>query len=301
MANKVDQMRAFQAVVETGGFTRATERIGMSRAAVSRHIIELEDRLGVRLLNRTTRQTSLTEVGGAFYEKCCRILEEIDHAERSVSDTSSGPQGNLRVVAPVNFGLRDLGEAVVAFLREFPSIQLDLSLNDQTVDPMEGGYDIAIRVRMSEPQIPKTLDIARLSQSTRMLCASPDYLARHGEPDSPEALAAHQCLSYSYVDDPGTWRLSRDGKEHAVAVSSRITTSAGHVIAAAAEQGLGIAYGPVAFFRSHLADGTVRQVLADYELPRASIFSLSARSRYVPAKIGAFNTFMERFFVGRIF
>lgn len=301
MANKVDQMRAFQAVVETGGFTRATGRIGISKAAVSRHILDLEDRLGVRLLNRTTRQMNVTEVGGSFYEKCCRILEEIDHAERSVSDSTSGPQGTLRVVAPVNFGLSDLGEAVVEFLREFPFIQLDLSLNDQTVDPMEGGYDIAIRVRLSEPQLPKTLDISRISQSTRILCASPEYLEQHGEPDVPDALSRHQCLSYSYVDDPGIWRLSRDGQDYVVPVSSRITTSAGGVIATAAEQGLGIAYGPEAFFREQLAKGTIRQVMSDYELPRASIFSLSARSRYVPAKIGAFNTFMERFFIGRIF
>ena len=273
----------------------------MSRAAVSRQIIDLEDRLGVRLLNRTTRQTSLTEVGGSFYEKCCRILEDIDNAERSVSDSSSGPQGMLRVVAPINFGLSDIGQAVVEFLREFPLIQLDLSLNDQLVDPMEGGFDIAIRLRQSEPQLPKTLDISRISQSTRILCASPEYLDLQGEPDEPEALGQHQCLSYSYVEDPSIWRLSRDGHDYVVPVSSRITTSAGRVIAAAAEQGLGIAYGPEAFFREQLANGTVKQVLCDYKLPRASIFSLFARSRYVPAKIGAFNSFMERFFIGRIF
>ena len=301
MANQIDQMRAFTAVVETGGFTRATGRTGMSRAAVSRQIIDLEDRLGVRLLNRTTRQMSVTEVGGSFYEKCCRILEDVDNAERSVSDSSSGPQGTLRVVAPVNFGLSDIGQAVVDFLREFPLIQLDLSLNDQMVDPMEGGFDIAIRLRQSEPQLPKTLDISRISQSTRILCASPEYLVLNGEPDEPDALGQHQCFSYSYVEDPSICRLSRDGHEYVVPVSSRITTSAGRVIAAAAEQGLGIAYGPEAFFREQLAKGTVKQVLCDYELPRASIFSLFARSRYVPAKIGAFNTFMERFFIGRIF
>jgi DNA-binding transcriptional LysR family regulator len=301
MANQLDQMRAFTAVVETGGFTRATGRTGMSRAAVSRQIIDLEDRLGVRLLNRTTRQMSLTEEGGSFYEKCCRILEDINNAERSVSDSSSGPQGTLRVVAPVNFGLSDIGQAVVEFLQEYPLIQLDLSLNDQLVDPMDGGFDIAIRLRQSEPQLPKTLDLSRISQSTRILCASPEYLASNGEPDEPDALGQHKCLSYSYVEDPSIWRLSRNGKEYVVPVSSRITTSAGRVIAAAAEQGLGIAYGPEAFFREQLAKGTVRQVLCDYELPRASIFSLFARSRYVPAKISAFNSFMEQFFVGRIF
>ncbi len=301
MANQLDQMKAFTAVVETGGFTKATRRTGTSRAAVSRHILDLEERLGARLLNRTTRQMSLTDVGGNFYERCRRILDEIDVAERSVSDSSSGPQGTLRVVAPINFGLNDLGDGVVQFLREFPLIRLDLSLNDQLVDPMEGGFDIAIRLLQSEPRIPKTLGIHRLFQSTRMLCASPGYLDRNGEPTTPDDLARHQCLSYSYVEDPGIWRLSRNGQDYAVPVSSRVTTSAGRVIAAAAEQGLGIAYGPEAFFREQLAGGTVRQVMSGYDLPRASIYSLFARSKYVPAKIDAFNGFMERFFDGKIF
>lgn len=301
MANHLDQMKAFIAVVETGGFTKATGRTGLSRAAVSRLVIELEDRLGVRLLNRTTRQMSVTEDGQSFYEKCRNIMEEIDNAERGVSDTASGPQGTLRVVAPINFGLNDLGQGVVEFLQAFPRIRLDLSLNDQLVDPMEGSFDIAIRLLQSEPQIPKTLDFVLLSQSTRMLCASPDYLHVHGEPKTPEALGEHQCLSYSYMDNPSIWSLSRDGQDYVVPVTSRVTTSAGRVISTAAAQGLGIAYGPEAFFRDQLAQGTVKQVLIDYELPRASIYSLFARSRYVPAKIGAFNTFMEKFFVGRIF
>ncbi len=301
MANHLDQMRAFKGVVEAGGFSRATGRTGMSRAAVSRHIGELEDRLGIRLLHRTTRHMSLTEAGEAFYEKCSRILEDIENAERSLTDAATGPQGALRVVAPVNFGLMDLGEAVVAFLREFPLIQLNLSLNDQPVDPMQGGFDIAIRLSRTEPELPKTLDMALLSQSTRILCASPDYLKKNGCPDHPDALRDHQCLSYSYVEDPAIWRLTRDGTENVVPITARVTTSAGRVLTSAAEEGLGIAYGPLAFFRDHLAKGTLTRVLGDYEVPRASIFSLFERSRYVPAKIGAFNNFMERFFDGRIY
>jgi DNA-binding transcriptional LysR family regulator len=293
-------MKAFVAVIEAGGFTRATERMGMSRAALSRLVIALEDRLGVRLLNRTTRQMNVTEIGRSYYEKCCHILEDIDNAERSVSSSTSGPQGMLRVVAPVNYGLHDLGQGVVEFLKEFPLIRLDLSLNDQLVDPMEGGFDIAIRLLQSEPQIPKTLGISRLIQSTRMLCASPEYLASIGEPKTPDMLGQHQCLSYSYVEDPGIWSLSRDGQDYLVPVTSRVTTSSGRVLSEAAVQGLGIAYGPVAFFREQLAQGTVQQVLGEYDLPRASIYSLFARSRYIPAKIKAFNTFMEQFFVGRI-
>jgi len=301
MANHLDQMKAFIAVVETGGFTKATASTGLSRAAVSRLVIDLEDRLGVRLLNRTTRQMSVTEEGRSFYERCRGILEEIDSAERSVSDTASGPQGTLRVVAPINFGLNDLGQGVVEFLEKYPLIKLDLSLNDQLIDPMEGSFDIAVRLLHSDLIIPKTLDFHLLAQSTRMLCASPDYLRDHGEPGTPEDLAQHQCLSYSYMENPSIWHLSRDGEDFVVPVNSRITTSAGRVISAAVGHGLGVAYGPEAFFREQLANGTVKQLLTNYDLPRASIYALFARSRYVPAKIVAFNTFMEKFFVGRIF
>ncbi len=197
--------------------------------------------------------------------------------------------------------MNDLGQGVVEFLQTYPSIRLDLSLNDQMVDPMDGGFDIAIRLLHNEPQIPKTLGITRLIQSTRMLCASPAYLAQNGEPFSPADLNQHQCLSYSYVEDPSIWRLSRGKQDFLIPVSSRVTTSSGRVISSAAERGLGIAYGPEAFFREQLKNGTVRQVMSDYKLPRASIYSLFARSRYIPAKIEAFNDFMERFFVGKIF
>jgi len=145
--------------------------------------------------------------------------------------------------------LNDLGQGVVEFLQTYPSIRLDLSLNDQMVDPMDGGFDIAIRLLHNEPQIPKTLGITRLIQSTRMLCASPAYLAQNGEPFSPADLNQHQCLSYSYVEDPSIWRLSRGKQDFLIPVSSRVTTSSGRVISSAAERELGIAYGPEAFFR----------------------------------------------------
>lgn len=300
VTNRFEQMRAFAGVVESGGFSKSTQRTGMSRAVVSRHVLELEDRLGARLLNRTTRQVNLTETGQIFYEKCRRLLDELEEAERGVSGVSAGPQGRLRVVAPINFGLADLGPAVAEFLLEYTEIKIELSLNDHQIDPIESGYDIAIRVRQSAPALPMTLDAATIARSTRILCASKDYLNSHNEPQHPDDLRQHSCLSYSYVDDPAVWELERDGTVFNVPIQGRIVTSAGPVLATAAERGLGIAYGPKAFFREPLASGTVRQILSDYSLPRAGVYSLYERSRHVPEKIVAFNRFMKEFFTGRI-
>lgn len=300
MANRFDQMRAFTAVVESGGFSRAASRAGVSRAAVSRLVGDLEARLGARLLNRTTRRMHLTEVGSSFYERCRHLLDDLEDAERGVSDAAAGPQGRLRVVAPVNFGLSDLGEGIAQFLQAYPNIRFNLDLNDQFIDPVEGGFDIAIRLCHTEPQLPKTLDAALLNHSTRVLCASPDYLGAYGEPERPQDLSSHQCISFSYIEDPSVWRLYSGKREFAVPIDSRITTSSERVITAAAVEGLGIAYGPRAFFRDQIAAGTLRQVLDKFSLPRASVYSLFVRSPFVPAKISAFNAFMQQFLAGRI-
>lgn len=296
MANRFEQMRAFAGVVEAGGFTRAIDRTGMSRAVISRNVLELEDRLGTRLLNRTTRQVSLTEAGRNFYEKCRRILDDLDAAERSAADEGSAPRGALRVVAPVNFGLSELGPAIADFLLQYANVRIELSLNDRIVDPIEAGYDVAIRVRQSAPEVPMTIDFEKITQSSRILCGSIEYLRNHGEPRKPADLHEHDCLCYSYVDEPTVWRLSRRGEDHAVHVRDRILTSASSVLATAAERGLGIAYGPAAFFRDGLNRGLLRRVLKNYELPQVAIYSLFARSKYVPPKLQAFNDFMRDYF-----
>jgi len=296
MANRFEQMRAFAGVVEAGGFTRAVDRTGMSRAVVSRNIQELEDRLGVRLLNRTTRQVSLTQAGNTFYEKCRRILDDLDEAERSISDEATGPRGVLRVVAPVNFGLSDLGPAIADFLLQFANIRIELSLNDRIVDPIEAGYDVAIRVRQTPPDLPMTLDACKITESSRILCGAPHYLRARGEPRTPQELSRYECLCYSYVEEPTVWRLTRSGEEHAVHVTSRIVTSASSVLATAAERGLGVAYGPTAFFRDALKRGALVRVLPEYDLPKVAIYSLFARGRHIPPKLQAFNAFMQDYF-----
>ncbi len=293
--DRFENARVFTTVIEAGGFTRAAERLGLSRAATSKHVLQLEARLGARLLNRTTRRVSVTAAGRTFYEQCRRILAELDEAERSASQLHNEPRGELRVVAPTNFGLAEIGTAITDFLVAYPQLRINLTLNDRLTDPIEGGYDIAISVDM--PRGASTsLVVRKLNTSRRILCAAPDYLTRRGTPQMPEDLAGHECLSYSYVAAPEEWHLIGVYGERVVKVSGPIVTSHRHVLRAAAARGLGIAYGPADFFRDDLKAGQLVPVLPDYQLPEATIYAVYPVSRQLSAKLKAFNDFMARYF-----
>jgi len=293
--DRLEQMRVLAAIVERGSFTGAAEHLGNSRANVSKYVAGLERRLGVRLLNRTSRRVSVTEAGRAFYERCRSILSEVEEAERSANKADRDISGELRVVAPVNFGRAAIGAAMVSFLRKYPKIKLDLRLNDRRVDPIDAGYDIAIRIGNSVFHASPNLGVCRISTTNRVLCASPDYLARRGVPHVPQDLAAHDCLSYSYVDEPQSWHLKKAKREYEVAVSGRIITSSGIVLNAAATAGFGIAYGPENFFRSALSAGRLKKVLPAYELPQFAVWSTFPMGKNPSAKVSAFNTFMTKF------
>jgi DNA-binding transcriptional LysR family regulator len=293
--DRFENARVFAAVVEAGGFTRAAERLGLSRAAASKHVLQLEDRLGARLLDRTTRRVSATAAGRRFYEQCRRILTEFDEAERSASALHQEPRGELRVIAPTNFGLTEIGTAITDFVVAFPRLRVNLTLNDRLTDPIEGGYDIAISVGMPRGTS-SSLIVRQLNTSRRILCAAPDYLKRRGTPQTPEDLVRHDCLSYSYIAEPDEWHLTGADGEQVVKVSGPIVTSHSEVLRTAALRGLGIAYGPINFFRSEIDGGRLTPVLPDYRLPGATIYAVYPASRQLSAKVKVFNDFMTRFF-----
>jgi DNA-binding transcriptional LysR family regulator len=293
--DRFENARVFTAVIEAGAFTRAAQRLGLSRAATSKHVLQLEQRLGARLLDRTTRRVSVTASGRTFYEQCRRILADFEAAERSASELHNEPRGELRVIAPTNFGLAEIGAAITDFLVAYPRLRINLTLNDRLTDPIEGGYDVAISV-----DIPRgastSLVVRKLNTSRRVLCAAPVYLTRRGTPQTPEDLAGHDCLSYSYVSVPEEWHLTGADGDRVVKVSGPIVTSHRHVLRAAAVRGLGIAYGPADFFRDDLKAGHLVAVLPDYELPEATIYAVYPASRQLSAKLKAFNDFMTRYF-----
>jgi DNA-binding transcriptional LysR family regulator len=293
--DRFENAQVFAAVVEAASFTRAAERLGLSRAAASKHVLQLEERLGARLLERTTRRVSVTAAGRTFYEQCRRILADFEEAERSASELHNEPRGELRVIAPTNFGLAEIGTAITDFLIAYPRLRINLTLNDRVTDPIEGGYDVAISVDMPRGAS-SSLVVRKLNTSRRVLCAAPDYLQRRGTPLKPEDLSGHDCLSYSYVSAPEEWHLTGAGGEHVVKVSGPLVTSHRHVMRAAALRGLGIAYGPADFFRDDVKAGRLAPVLPEYKLPEAMIYAVYPASRALSAKLKVFNDFMARFF-----
>ncbi len=293
--DRFENAKVFTAVVEAGGFTPAAERLGLSRAAASKHIQQLEERLGARLLERTTRRVSVTEAGRAFYQQCRRILADLEEAERAAGELHNEPRGELRVIAPTNFGLAELGTAIADLIIAFPRLHINLTFNDRVTDPIEGGYDVAISVGRPRGTA-SSLVVRKLNTSRRILCASPDYLSRRGVPKQPEDLGSHDCLSYSYLEQPDEWHLIGRGGERVVKVSGPIVTSHRQVLRTAAVRGLGIAYGPVIFFHEDMVAGRVVQVLPQFKLPEATIYAVYPAGRQLSAKVKAFNDFMARYF-----
>lgn len=290
MENLAD-IAVFVRVVERGSFTLAADDLALSRAAVSKYVTRLEERLGARLLHRTTRRLSLTEAGAALFEASHGALERIDEAESAVAEFQSTPRGRLKVSAPMSFGILHLARLLPAFAREYPQVALDLRLDDRLVNLVEEGIDVAVRIGVLRDS---TL-VARKVANTRMVvCASPAYLAEHGTPERPEDLASHDCLVYGWLPNAGVWRFASANEEMPVAVSGSLRVNNGIVLAQAAVDGLGIVVSPSFYVAELLRGGRLRRVLADFRLPDLGIHAVYPQTTHVPAKVRAFVDFLVR-------
>ena len=291
---QLDQLQAmavFARVAETGSFSEAARRLGLSKAAVSKRVARLEARLGVALVNRTTRHLSLTEAGAAFHEPCRQLIADADAAEAAVGHLASAPRGRLRVNAPMSFGQRHLAPAIGAFMRSYPELSVELDLSDRTVDLVEEGYDLAVRIGA----LPDSSLVARrLAPLHRHLVAAPAYLDRAGRPEHPSDLADHACLRYAYLASGRVWRL--DGGE-AVTVDGPLTANNGDVLLAAARDGMGIAFLPSFFTGPDLCAGMLERVLPGWTRePAGGIHAVFPPGRARAPKVRAFTDFLaERF------
>jgi len=291
--DRLAAMQAFARVAEAGSFSAAARQLGMAKSVVSKLVMGLENHLGARLINRTTRRLSLTEAGIAYYESCTRILAAVEEAELSVGRLQAVPRGRLKVNASMSFGFLHLAPAIPDFLAHHPEVEIDLTLNDQFTDLVQEGYDVAVRIGA----LPDSSLIARkLAPSRRVLCASPAYLDRHGVPQVPEDLARHNCLGYAYLVTGNEWRFRGPDREHAVRVSGNFDVNNGDALRAAALGGLGIAQLPTFIIGQDLAAGTLRCLLSDYVLPETNIHAVYPHNRHLSAKVRAFVDFLaERF------
>lgn len=291
--NKLLQMQVLVEVVHHGSFVGAAEALGMSKTAVSRHIGDLETRLGVRLLQRTTRRLSLTEEGQVFHAHCKDILTSVEEAEDEISTRTGSASGLLRISAPVTFGIRHLAPLWGKFQDRHPRVSLDIILADRVVDLVEEGYDLAIRIgRLAS----STLVSRKLATAHMVLCASPGYLRTHGAPSHPRELADHAILAYSYWSARDEWAF--EGPEGPVSVRTHpsLTTNSGDTCRVAALDDKGVILQPSFLVEDELAAGTLVELLPEYRAVELGIYAVYPTRKYVPAKVRALVDFLsERF------
>ncbi|MEC4723207.1 LysR family transcriptional regulator [Noviherbaspirillum sp. CPCC 100848] len=292
--DKLRSMEIFVAVIDSGSFTAAAERFGISPVMVGKHMRQLEERLGARLLARTTRRQSLTEIGRQYGERCRQILADIAAAETGAEAMRATPRGLLRVSAPVTFGSQRLAAAVADYLAQHPEVSVELVLNDRVVDMVEEGIDASIRIgNLDDSGL-----VARALLPYRMqICASPDYLARAGVPKTPPDLARHQCLDYLHWSRHLRWKLAGGGSPgdegaQAGAPASRFRSNNGQALRMAALRGYGIVMQAEMLLEEDIAAGRLQPLLQDYLPEPRPMHLLYPRDRQPTPKLTSFIDFM---------
>ncbi|GHD62902.1 LysR family transcriptional regulator [Thalassobaculum fulvum] len=288
MLDNLSAMASFARVVDEGSFSRAAIRLGLSKSAVSKQVARLEDRLGTRLLNRSTRRLSLTEAGLRLYERCQRIIAEAEAAEAEAGSLQSDPSGLLRVTTGVSFGQLHLARHLPALLDRHPGLAIDLVLNDRVVDMVEEGYDVALRIgRLAD----SSLIARRLAPVRRILAAAPAYLERHGAPSCPRDLQHHACLGYSLSLSGTVWALHGPDGVHNHRFQPRVVANNGDSLSAMAAGGLGIVHMPTFILARYMRRGELVRVLPGYELQPAALYAVYPPGRPLAAKVRAFIDF----------
>ncbi len=287
-------MGLFVKAVESGSFSAAARSINLTPSAVSKQISRLEDRLGARLFNRTTRQLAPTEEGRAYYERCRQILADIDEAEAAVTELNAQPRGALRVNMPVVFGRRHIVPILGQFLERHPYVSMELSMSDQFVDPIAEGADMLIRVGELKDS---SLIARKLAEARRVVAATPGYWKKNGKPEGPSDLRDHNCLVYSYLSSGNTWLMTdTKGKEHVIEATGSLTSNNGEVLLEAAIEGLGVVNLPTWMVGPDLEAGRLVEVLEEYAQPEPSVHVIYPPGRHLSAKVRAFVDFLAEHF-----
>jgi DNA-binding transcriptional LysR family regulator len=279
--DKLEAMSAFVRVVALGSYAEAGRALGITRSAVSKAVMELEQLLGARLLDRTTRRISVTEAGLAYYEQCVDIIARVEETEMQISRLHDEPRGVLRVNAPMSFGGLYLGPAIAAFMAGYPDLKIELTLNDRFIDPLEEGVDVTVRIGILRDS---SLIARRLCPAHRALVASPSYLKRHGMPEAPDDLAHHRCLVYGHTTTLQRWELNHNGQAIQVSVNSVLCSNNGDVLRAAAIGDQGITTLPTFLVGPDIKARRLEVVLPDYAPTSLGIYALYAPNRYLAAK-----------------
>ena len=280
--DRFEEMRVFAAVVDAGSFVGASAALEMSKAAVSRHVAELESRLGVRLLHRTTRRLSLTPEGEVFHVRCRELLGGVDEAEAEITSRSGEASGLLRINVPVSFGLLHLAPLWAEFMTQHPKVTLDVTLADRVVDLVEEGFDMAVRIA----RLPNSSLVSRALASTRLvLCASPAYLQARGWPTHPSDLAQHDVLAYSLFSMGDRWEFTGPEGDVSVKVTPRLRTNSGDTCRAAALRHQGIVLQPTFLIGADLLAGTLVEAMPAWHSVELGVYAVYPSRKFVSPKV----------------
>lgn len=285
----------FVAVMETGSFTAAADRIGTSSGQASKLVSRLESDLGVRLLHRTTRAVSATEAGQAYFERLRPLLDEFDSLDASVRDATRAPRGRLRLTAPLTFGTVELAPALSVFALRYSEIELDVSFSDRLVNVVDEGFDMAIRVGRPGDS---SLITRKLCDARIVVVGAPSYLRENGEPATPEDLARHECIIDTNYRDPRGWPFRVAGAERMAPVRGRIRYSNAEACLRAAEAGLGLTCVPGFVVAEAVRSGRVVRVLSGFETEPYGVYALHPQSRHLAAKVRVLIDFLAEHFRG---
>jgi DNA-binding transcriptional LysR family regulator len=284
----------FVKVVERSSFTAAAEALEMSQPVVSKAVTRLEEKLGARLLNRTTRRLSLTEAGSALYQKAAQALSQIEDAELDVAAFQTEPRGTLRVSAPASFAILHMGPLLAEFIARYPGVTMDFQLDDRTVDLVQEGFDLAIRIGELEDS---TLIARRIAPCRVVVCAAPAYLQKRGTPQTPEDLLEHDCFVYTNLRAPREWRfIDENGELHVVPINGRLHSNNGLLERDAAIAGAGISRIPTFYVGEQLRSGALVPILPKYRAQPIGVYAVYPQQRKLLPKVRAFIDFLaERF------
>jgi len=282
---ELQSLQAFVKVVQTGSFTRAADALDTQKAHLSRVVSQLERELGVRLLERTTRALSLTEVGREFFERAVGILASVEDAQRVVQKAQGEPRGTLKLTCGVEFGMIAVSGWIDRYLQRFPQVRVEADFTGRIVDIVHEGFDLAIRVG---PLADSALAARRLGELDYGLFASPEYLARRGPPVHPADLPGHDVLAFAGGSHQASWTLSRAGSQDRVALQPRLKANNVFVVRDAAVAGLGVAQLPLIVAGPPLRDGLLRPVLEDWSPPGVPVHAVFASARYLTPKVRSF-------------
>jgi len=294
--DRLSEMEAFATVVDQGGFTDAARKMGISKSAVSKHVSSLEARLGARLLNRTTRRVSPTEIGLAYYDRACRVLNDAGEAASLVSAMQSAPSGLLRISVATDFGVNLLSPVLGNFLTEFPDININMVLNNRYAELVSEGFDLAIRMGDLDDS---ALRARKLTETTRRMVGSPAYFKKYGRPAKIDDLNEHKLLHHSSQVNSAVWKLKApSGERRQVRTAGWLSVNDGQSLLNAAISGLGIAYLPSFLYADALAEGLIEIAVPELPIETMGIYAVYPSGRYTQPKVRAFIDFLVSSFSG---